>query len=132
VILCVGITLLPKDVGDFHAALGEYVWNEGRAVGVFNDGVSKVKAGSMTEEQWAERIEKDALPCWKAMAAAMRGLPNLPRRARKEAEKLAAYAEASEEWMGLHAQALRTNDKDLMAKAAVKRARTAGMLKDGR
>ena len=112
------------------AALQRALTAEAAAIKQFNDALGRLKAGTITPDQFADTIEKDLLPRWhgerEAVAKLQTGTPP-PARVTRMIEYMSLRGDG---WL-LTAQAIRKNDAALARKASAKHAEAADFAKSG-
>lgn len=125
VALAVAITLAPRvpaDQGRFVLAFEKLQSVEGRCVGTFNDAVQKLQRKEITPAEFAQTIQKQILPPWRALRQEFSDLQEAPPEFRRHLPLLKSYLQTREDAWQLTAQAALDDDPSLYEKVAQKNA----------
>jgi rhomboid protease GluP len=102
--------ILPRSV-DFQAELEAMIKVESRVLNAYNDAVKKSLASELSNDGFAEILEKDVLPPWHEFASHFAKIEGLPAEQRKVADAVGAYLAAREEAWRMLADGLRWNNQ---------------------
>ena len=115
-----GIKALPEAPADMRGEFTRFIDSERNALRIFNAAQEQVHERHITVEEFADQIENDVLPPWRAARERLTSLKNLSPHDAQRVAALIEYSRLRSEHWDLLAQALRMNDPDLFAKAKEK------------
>jgi rhomboid protease GluP len=110
-LVVVPLAALPKP-DDYLAEYERMAAMEDKAIDLFNLSNKEWKANQLTEEQYAEVIEKQILPQWRAERLKIEGLKGLSSASAVQAKLLDGYMTKREEGWQLMVDGIRSNDDD--------------------
>ena len=123
------VMVMPSSARSTLSTLEAVDKEEARALEAYNGAVRKVQGGTLTETAFADVIDKDVIPGWRAMRERLRGIADkeLPERLLVRTAALRRYVAMREEaWVAL-ATALRKEDPE-GARQAMQKSRDAEAL----
>jgi rhomboid protease GluP len=107
---------VPVEVEQFAAV-------EKKALDTFNDAVAKMQRREMTEAAFADVLERDVLPPWRAAQERLRGFREIPAAYQAPVTALLEYMTLRQEAWDLMVQALREGNDQKWEQAAEKQQR---------
>jgi rhomboid protease GluP len=110
-LVVVPLAALPKP-DDYLGEVQRLVDTEEKAINQFNSLEDQRKADKITEQQYADAIEKQILPPWRAEHQSLANLKQLPPAQAAQTHLLLEYMTAREEGWQLLADGTRSNDQD--------------------
>jgi len=110
---------LPRP-GDFLGEFNRLANIEEKSVDLFNSSTNKWKAHQLSNEQYADIVEKQILPAWIAEREALAKLQNLPAVQTKLKASLLQYMTAREESWQLLVDGLYTSDDAKISRSVIK------------
>lgn len=108
--LTVGTLRLIPAPGDFLGEFDRLVSVEKKAIDLYDDTEKKWKSNQISQQQFADVVEQQILPKWKAEREAITNLRHLPATQAKLAVSLIKYMDTREEAWNLLVEAMRTDD----------------------
>ena len=109
-LLVVPLRALPKP-DDIIGELNRMEVTESISLKVYNDSLGKWKAHKLSDQQFADVLDKQLLPDWRAERDAVAKLQRLPADQRKLVESIVKYMTTREEGWTLLAEGLREDDR---------------------
>jgi rhomboid protease GluP len=125
----VGARLLPVPA-DFLGAVNAFSRDESRAIDAYNGLVRSSQARTVTDEEYADQIERGVLPAWRDARAHLRTTRPWPKDQRKTVEVLSRYADARERGWTELARALRSHDEAAMRAATAHQDEAAKIMEE--
>jgi rhomboid protease GluP len=125
-ILSFPVGYISKD--DYFRAKSDLVLVEKRALEKYNEASRLSQQNRITEEQFADRIEREILPPWREIRLRLADFKELPKELQEEHRLLLAYLKSREDCWDLFARSIRTNDMKLHDKAMEESERTQKIL----
>ncbi len=110
---------LPKP-GDIIGEFSQLEATEDVSLKLYNDSLEKWKAHQLSAGQFADVIDKQILPKWKAQRDAVANLQRLPPDQTKLTARLVKYMTARDEAWTLLVESLRENDPQKLTRALAK------------
>ena len=120
---------VPKP-GDIIGEFGRMQATEDASLKLYNDSLEKWKAHQLSAGQFADTIDKQILPKWKAQRDAVANLQRLPPDQAKLTARVVQYMTAREEAWTLLMESLRENDPQKLTRSLAK-TREADLLFSG-
>jgi rhomboid protease GluP len=115
-IMVVTMVALPKP-GDLLAELDRLAKVEKAATDRFNASIEKSKAGKLTDQQFADVLEKEIIPPWRSERETFSKLQNLPGKQATIADSLVHYMQLREESWTLLLEGLHTQNSNKIQQA---------------
>jgi rhomboid protease GluP len=120
VLVTASVVIMSSLYGDLPAVGVEddrFVEMEKRVLDVSNGAAELARHGELSDDNFAERIERDVLPEWRASAARYARLQNLPADAREHVDKMIRCMHLRQEAWEMEVKALRAHDDAMMHRA---------------
>ncbi len=114
VLVALAVRLPPVD--DFLAALETLTGLEQKSQAAVNRSLGQLREGEISEEQFADAVEQQVLPPWRAQRQALTRM-RLPQRERDLTTRAAKYMELRGATWALMAEGIRTRDSALIQKS---------------
>ncbi len=118
---------LPRPA-DLIGELAQFSADEGRLVDAYNELVTRVRTGSLTDVEFADELDHTLLPSWRQTRSRLARQTGWPARQAKTISNLLQYAAARDEGWAALAEALRSHDPAAAARADAAQRRLDSLL----
>jgi rhomboid protease GluP len=107
-----GASVRYKDLAAAQREIDEFAATEEKALGAFNSAVAKAQQQQLPDSEFADLLERDILPPWRAARDRLSALKNLPPQLQSTVGRVLEYARLRQEAWEMFASALRENNND--------------------
>ncbi len=106
----VGASAIPKTVVEASRELDRFVRAESKIIDTFNDALTRVESGELSDIQFMALLEREVVPQWSRAQKRLEGLEGLPEPLASHLAELKEYAHERERAWNQMVEALRDED----------------------
>jgi len=117
VVLFLAASALPDAPPDVHSALQRFGEMEQRILDKYNDLVRSAQQGTISDDEFADAVQRDVLPQWRKSLRQIELLAETPHVDRARFARLVEYMKTREESWSLRVQGIRQQDASKIDRA---------------